>query len=139
MPLYEAALHALAYAGVGLAILALGWFALDLITPGHLGKQIFVNNSASAAVIATAAQVGLAAIIAVAIYTNGPGMGRALAWTAAFGLIGVVFQVAGFFLLDLLTPGKLGSVVTAQGFHPAALLAASMHLAVAIIVCASIW
>lgn len=138
MPLYQAALNALAYAGVGLAILALGWFALDLATPGHLGKQIFLHNSASAAVIAFSAQLGLAAVVATAMWTNGGGLGRGLAWTAAFGVIGVVLQIVGFFVLDLLTPGKLGAVLTAQGFHPAALLASGIHLAVAIIICAAI-
>ena len=33
--------YAVAYTGVGIALLTLGFFALDLLTPGHLGRHIY--------------------------------------------------------------------------------------------------
>ena len=37
--------YAVAYTGVGIALLTLGFFALDLLTPGHLGRHIYENRS----------------------------------------------------------------------------------------------
>ena len=32
--------YAVAYTGVGIALLVLGFYVLDLLTPGHLGRHI---------------------------------------------------------------------------------------------------
>ena len=41
--------YAVAYTGVGIALLVLGFFVLDLLTPGHLGRHIYENRSVNAA------------------------------------------------------------------------------------------
>lgn len=138
MNLLESVLHAAVYTGVGLAVLLAGWLVLDAITPGHLGRRVFAERSVSAAVVASAAQIGLAAVVFTAIWSNGGGLGDGLLWTLVFGLVGVLLQLVAFLLLDLVTPGKLGDIICETGFHPAALIAAASQVAVAAIVCASI-
>jgi len=131
--------YALAYSGVGIALLVLGFVVLDLLTPGRLASHIWTERSVNAAIVLSSGFLSLGLVIFTAIWTNSEsGFGSALGWTVAFGVLGVVLQAVAFVVLDLLTPGKLGEMVTLREFHPAALVTASSQLAVAGIVVASI-
>ena len=132
--------YALAYTGVGVALLTLGFFALDLLTPGHLGRHIWEERSINAGLVLAAGFLGQGAIAFTTIWTNATsGFGTALLYTVVFGILGVLLQAAAFVVLDLITPGRLGVVVTEVPFHPAALVTAASQLAVAAIIVASIW
>ncbi|SNS20078.1 protein of unknown function [Geodermatophilus pulveris] len=132
--------YAVAYTGVGIVLLTLGFLALDLLTPGHLGRHIHEQRSVSAGVVLAAGFLAQGLVIFAAIWTNATsGFGEALLYTVVFGVLGVLLQAVAFVVLDLVTPGKLGSHVTEVGFHPASLVLAAVQLAVAGIVVASIW
>ena len=132
--------YAVAYTGVGLALLALGFFALDLLTPGHLGRHIYEHRSSNAAIVLAAGFLGQGAVTFAAIWTNATsGFGTALLYTVVFGVLGILLQVVAFVVLDLLIPGKLGSHVTEVAFHPASLVLSAVQLSVAAIIVASIW
>jgi uncharacterized membrane protein YjfL (UPF0719 family) len=131
---------AVAYTAVGIALLVVGYFMLDLLTPGHLGRHIMQERSVNAALVASAGVLGQGAIIFAAIWTNATsGFGLALAYTVVFGLLGVVLEAVAFLVLDLLTPGRLGAHVTDAAFHPASLVLSAIQLSVAAIIVASIW
>jgi uncharacterized membrane protein YjfL (UPF0719 family) len=132
--------YAVAYTAVGLALLALGFLALDLLTPGHLGRHIYEHRSVNAALVLSAGFLGQGAVIFAAIWTNATsGFGRALLYTVVFGVLGVLLQVVAHLVLDLITPGKLGEHLMEPAFHPASLVSAAAQLAVAAIIVASIW
>ncbi len=132
--------YALAYTGVGLALLALGFLALDLLTPGHLGRHIYEHRSVNAGLVLATGFLGQGAVVFAAIWTNATsGFGEALLYTVVFGVVGVVLQVIAFVVLDMLIPGKLGSHVTEVAFHPASLVLSAVQLSVAAIIVASIW
>jgi uncharacterized membrane protein YjfL (UPF0719 family) len=132
--------YAVAYTGVGLALLALGFFALDLLTPGHLGRHIYEHRSPNVAIVLAAGFLAQGAVVFAAIWTNATsGFGLALLYTVVFGILGVVLQAVAFLLLDFLTPGRLGTHLTEPTYHPAALVSGAMQLAVAAIIVASIW
>ena len=117
-----------------------GCFALDLLTPGHLGRHIVENRSVNAAAVLAAGFLGQGAIVFASIWTNATSaFGQALLYTVVFGILGVLLQAVAFVVLDLITPGKLGSHVMEVAFHPASLVLAAAQLAVALIVVASIW
>ncbi len=131
---------AVAYTGVGIALLALGFFALDLLTPGHLGRHIHEQRSVNAALVLAAGFLGQGAIVFASIWINATSaFGEALLYTVVFGVLGVVLQAVAFVVLDLITPGKLGAHVTEIAFHPASLVLAAVQLAVSAIIVASIW
>jgi uncharacterized protein DUF350 len=97
--------YAVVYAAVGLLVLGLGYVALDLLTPGRLGRHIYEERSVNAGIVLGSAFASLGGIVFTAIWTNGEsGFGAALVWTVAFGLLGVLLQAAAFRLLDLVTP-----------------------------------
>lgn len=143
-----------AYTGVGLALLVLGHYVLDLLTPGHLGTHLLGGRdveaksgshtlregSYSAGLVAGAWTIGQGLIIFTAIWRNATsGFGESLLNTAAFGLLGVVSLAVAYLVIDLLTPGHLGTTVTARGpIRPLAYVLAASLLAMAAIICASI-
>jgi uncharacterized membrane protein YjfL (UPF0719 family) len=132
--------YAVAYSGVGIALLVLGFYALDLLTPGHLGRHIYEDRSVNAGLTLAAGFLGQGAIIFATIWTNATsGFGKALLYTVVFGVLGVLLQAVAFLVLDLITPGRLGEHLMQPGFHPASLVSAAAELAVALIIVASIW
>jgi uncharacterized membrane protein YjfL (UPF0719 family) len=132
--------YAVAYTGLGIALLTLGFVVLDLLTPGHLGRHIHEERSVNAGLVLATGYLGQGAVVFAAIWTNATsGFGEALLWTVVFGVLGVLLQAVAFLVLDLITPGKLGEHVTEVPFHPASLVLGAVQLAVAAIVVASIW
>jgi uncharacterized membrane protein YjfL (UPF0719 family) len=71
------------------------------------------------------------------------GFGEALARGAgailAYAALGVLLLVAGYYAIDLATPGRLTTIIRAERNPNATLLASSGVFAVALIVAASIW
>ena len=131
---------AVAYTGVGIVLLTLGFFALDLLTPGHLGQRVIVDRSLNASLVIAAGFLGQGAIVFASIWISGTsGFGAALLYTVVFGILGVVLQAVAFIVLDLITPGRLGEHLMEKAFHPACLVSAAVQLAVAAIIVASIW
>jgi uncharacterized membrane protein YjfL (UPF0719 family) len=127
----------LAYAGIGLGILAAGFFLVDFLTPGHLGRQVTEEANPNAALLLASFLISLGLVEWFAIYFTGSGWGG-LDDALVFGLVGLATQGIGFVILDLVTPGKLGAILMQQRFHPATAMAAAMQLAVALVVCASL-
>lgn len=140
------------YLLMGVGLLVAGFLALDAVTPGRLGDLLMgraedgsaVSPSLDAGVLAAASMLATGLVVFTALWTNvHDGLGRSVLWTLVFGLIGVVAQTASFKVVDLLTPGDLGAVVTDVGrphdrIHPATLLAAAAQLATAGVVIAAI-
>lgn len=149
----ESALYALIFLGVGIALLVVAWFVLDVITPGHkLGARLAGTKeqtvrqgvslttsdaSYSAAVVASAWMIMQGAIVFTAIWTNGHGqdLGAALGWSAAFSVIGLALQTVAFIVLDAITPGNLSDEICAPGrVVPLAYVTAANIVAVGLIV-----
>lgn len=126
----------LAYTGVGLVILVLGFYVLDLLTPGKLG-QLVMDRNKNAAVITAATLASLGLVLWFAIFFTGEGW-DGLDEVAIFGVVAVFAQAIGFLVLDMITPGKLGQHVTDETYHPATAVSAAVQVAVALVICASL-
>ncbi|REE95990.1 uncharacterized protein DUF350 [Thermomonospora umbrina] len=136
---------ALAYGGVGVALLALGFLVVEITTPGRLGHQIWTEGNRGAALILAAKLAGVGAIVTTAIVTSEDGLADGLVGTVAYGVLGIIVMTLAFYLLDLLTPGSLGATVvgnegeSASGqMAPACWVVAVTDLAIAAIVAAAI-
>ena len=70
--MFENVLLILAYTGVGLGILVVGFYVLDLLTPGKLGEQVMEGNPGAALVSATSL-VSLGVVMWFAIFFTGAG------------------------------------------------------------------
>ncbi|MFE4600343.1 DUF350 domain-containing protein [Kitasatospora indigofera] len=129
---------AAAFGGVGVVLLLLGVGLVDLLTPGKLGRQIWVERNRNAAVLLSSALLGIGGIVFTAILYTYEEFGKGLVSTALFGLLGLVLMAVAFWAVDLLTPGKLGAILVDPEPHPAVWVSASCNLAVAAIVAAAI-
>jgi uncharacterized membrane protein YjfL (UPF0719 family) len=134
--MFELVLQVLAYTGVGLVVLAAGFYVLDLLTPGKLGHEVMEGNP-GAALLSLTTLVSLGIVLWFAIFFTGAGW-DGLDDALVFGAVGVAAQAAGFFLLDLLTPGRLADTCFESTLHPAAWVTAGVQLAVALVVSASL-
>ncbi|WP_430789767.1 DUF350 domain-containing protein [Actinoplanes sp. G11-F43] len=136
--LLEGAGRSIVFGGVGIGLMAVGFVLVDLLTPGKLRDLIWVEKNPNAALLLSANQLGIAAIVFTSIFTTWDSFGQGLASTVLFGLIGIAIMGLAFLVLDWLTPGKLGEVICTQEKHPGALVSAASHFGAAVIVCACI-
>lgn len=131
-------LATLAYAGVGSVVLGLGYAVLDVLTPGNLRHLIYEHRNGNAAIVAIANLLALAAIVTTAIATSDNELGRGLADAAVYGGLGIVMLALSFKVVDLVTPGDLGALVTDERPHPAAWVTAAFQLALGAVLAAAI-
>jgi uncharacterized membrane protein YjfL (UPF0719 family) len=96
---------------VGFAVLGLGFLALDLLTPGNLRHQVYVDRNPNAAILLGANHLALAIIVVTAIMTSADSLGQGLVDSAVYGIIGVVLQAVALRLLDAFVPGHLRNLV----------------------------
>ena len=119
----------LCYALLGSVLLALGWAVLDWLTPGKLGDLVYVQRNRNATILACAHIIAVATIVVVAVRASDGGLFGGLIDVAVFGGLGVLLQAVGFKLLDAVTPGHLGHIVTDPEPHPAVWVTAVIAVA----------
>ncbi|MFC6878383.1 MULTISPECIES: DUF350 domain-containing protein [Actinomadura] len=129
----------LAYGALGIALMALGYLVVEVTTPGRLGHQIWTQANRGAALLLAVKLLGVGMIVTTAIVTSDSDLGDGLVDTAVYGLLGIVLMVLAFYLLDLITPGRLGAtLVDGAAIHPAGWVVAAADLAVAAIVAGAV-
>lgn len=130
----EGLIGTVAYLGVAVVLLVLGFYVLDLLSPGRLSSVIMNGRNRNASIVAAAGMLGLSIVIGTAVLTTNDDFTSGIITTAVFGLVGVLLQAAVFVILDKLTPGELGDVVCDPDNHPGSYLIAASLLASSIIV-----
>lgn len=134
------ALGALAYGGVGIVILVLGYLLTDLLTPGKLHVLIWENRNRNAVLLVSANTLGSAIIVTSAILSSESeiGLGAGLISTAVYGLIGLGVMALAFVLIDILVPAKIAQMISNDEPHPATWVSASAHVAIAVVIAAAL-
>lgn len=125
----NALIGAVAYTGVGIALMVLGYLVTDWLTPGKLGELIWTERNKNAAILLTSNVLGVGLIVVGAIWASDGGVLKGVVSTFVFGVIGLAAMAIAFLILDWLTPGKLGDIVTADELQPAVWVNAAMHVA----------
>ncbi|MDQ3931805.1 MAG: DUF350 domain-containing protein [Actinomycetota bacterium] len=131
-------LTGLAYGLLGIVLLALGYVALDLVTPGRLGELVYTQRNTNAALVVASGLAAIGIIVTTAIVTSEDAFARGVTSTLGYGLLGVVLLAVSFVVVDRLTPGNLGAMVADRERHPAVYITMAAHLAVGAIVAAAI-
>ena len=109
--LTDGVLATLLYFAVGVAVLSLGFLVLDLLTPGNLRTQVYVDQNPNAAILLGANHLALAIIVVTSIRTSADSLGQGLVDTAVYGLVGVALLAVALRLLDALVPADLRGLV----------------------------
>jgi uncharacterized membrane protein YjfL (UPF0719 family) len=129
---------AIAFTALGVLLLLGGFFLADWLTPGPLRHQIWSERNRNAAVFLSSALLGVGAIVFTSIVTTYTSFLTGFVSTAVYGVLGLLLMAGAFWLLDMLTPGRLGEILVDPQPHPAVMVSAAANLAIAAIVCASI-
>jgi hypothetical protein len=122
-----------AYAAVGLALMLLGFAALDVTTPGLLRKLVG-SGRPNANIIAAAGLLATAVIVVFAIYSSGGRLTEGLISAAVFGLVGIAAQVLSARVLERALGIHIGNLLHAAEFVTESLVVAAAHLGIALVI-----
>ncbi|GGU40150.1 DUF350 domain-containing protein [Streptomyces lavendofoliae] len=141
--IFESAGTALLYGLVGFVVMAVGFIALDLVTPGKLLHVVWTERNRGAAVLLAGQTLAIGLVIEQSIRASESELGLAegLFSTLLYGLAGVVVMTLISVVVGLLTPGRLGHAVlddNGTSPHPAAWVQAAMYLGTAFMVGAAV-
>lgn len=125
------------YAVVGVLLMLVGFWAIDITTPGKLNRM--VREGLPNAVLVTAAgMVSMAFIVVTAIYTSSGSLLEGLLGSLIFGLVGIIVQVGGVRLLEWVTGIRIGAVLQSEIPEPEAWVVAAAHVALGLVVAVAI-
>jgi uncharacterized membrane protein YjfL (UPF0719 family) len=127
----------LLYAVLGVLMMLLGFYAVDLTTPGPLNRQVR-EGKPNAVIITAAGMLGIAFIVVMSIYISSGDLLDGLLTTLIFGVIGIVAQVLAARLLEWVTGIDMGAVLAGERVLPQAYLVAVAHVALGLVVAVAI-
>lgn len=136
--LVEEAGIVLAYSGVGLAMMLLGFILVDVLTPGKLRDLVWIERNYNAAVLVSTGFVAQGIIVVAAIYASASDFSAGLVTTIVYSLVGLVVSTVVFFLVDLLTPSSLRRDLVHVDPHPASWVIGSLRIVVSGIIALAI-
>jgi uncharacterized membrane protein YjfL (UPF0719 family) len=128
----------LAYGAVGIALMGIGYVLVDVATPGRLRELIWVDRNRNAALLLASNLAGVGIIVVAAIVSSDDDFTEGIVDASAYGLLGLLIMAGAFFLLDMVTPGRLGEILVDPEPHPAAWVSGVVHLATGGIIAAAI-
>ena len=128
----------LAYGGVGVVLMGIGYLLVDLATPGRLRDLIWSQRNHNAALLLASNLAGVGIIVVAAIMASDDNFARGIVGAAAYGVVGLLIMAVAFVLLDAVTPGRLGEILVDPQPHPATWVSAVVHLATGAIIGAAI-
>ena len=127
----------LLYAVIGVLLMLVGFWAIDVTTPGKLNRM--VREGLPNSVLVTAAgMISMAFIVVTAIYTSSGSLVEGLLGALIFGLVGIVVQVGGVRLLEWVTGIRIGLVLQSEILEPEAWVVAAAHVALGLVVAVAI-
>lgn len=128
----------LSYAGCGLLLMVIGYFVVDLLTPGKLHVILWEQKSRNAAVLVASDLAGVAIIVIAAIRASSDDLVAGILSTLVFGMLGIILMAVSFLLIGLLTPGRTGDIINSSQMHPEVWVNATAHLGIAGIMAAAL-
>jgi len=129
-PVLKGVVATILYFLVGMAVLVVGFYMVDVLTPGKLRQMVFVDRRPNAVVIACAMYIALTIVIITAIANSYSQLGQGLVGVAVYGLMGVILLGIALLTLHLVIPGNFHEHVDEPELHPASFAVALMLLAV---------
>ncbi len=129
-PILKGVVASILYFLVGMAVLVIGFYMVDVLTPGKLRQLVFIDRRPNAVVIACAMYIALTTVIISAITNSYTQLGQGLLGVAVYGFMGVILLGIALLTLHLVIPGNFHEHVDEPELHPASFAVALMLLAV---------
>ncbi|MCO5966822.1 MULTISPECIES: DUF350 domain-containing protein [Actinoallomurus] len=122
-----------AYTAVGLVLLLIGFFAVDVTTPGRLTSIIRHGRNTNAALLAVCGVVGVGLVVASSIYASGGRLSEGLIATLVWGLVGIVAQQVGALIVRALFRVDVAALMRAEALEPSAVLLGATQVTIGLI------
>ncbi|WP_040836853.1 DUF350 domain-containing protein [Nocardia brevicatena] len=123
----------LLYALIGLVLMLIGFFAIDVTTPGRL-RDLVLEGKPNAIIVAAAGMVSMALIVVLAIFSSGGRLLEGLIAALIFGLVGIVAQVVSVRVVERVAGVDIGAVLHADGYTTEVLVVAAAHFALGLVI-----
>lgn len=125
------------YSILGLVLMIIGFYAIDLTTPGPLRKMVNAGKP-NAIIVSAAGMVSMAFIVVVAIYSSSGNLAGGLLASAVFGLVGITAQVVMMRIAALVIGIDMHGLFYDDAFSYDALMVAAAQFALGIVVSVAI-
>lgn len=122
-----------AYAAVGLVLLIVGFFVIDLAIPGKLSTIIKTERNPNATLLTASGLAAVGLIVAASIWASGGRLAEGLAATAVFGLVGIAVQTVAMLVFDRVVGISARELVKEPELQPGARVLAVTHVAIGLI------
>lgn len=127
------ALAVVSYAALGVILLVIGFYVIDLAIPGKLSRLIKSDRNPNATLLTTSGLGAVGLIVAASIWSSGGALHEGLLATAVFGLVGIAVQTVGMVVFDKVAGISVRELVQEPDLQPGARLLAVTHLAIGLI------
>jgi hypothetical protein len=121
------------YSIVGTLLLLLGYFVVDVLTPGKLGSIIRTERNPNAAALAASGVFAVALIVVGAIFVSGGDLVQGLTETVVFGLIGILAQAGASLLFDRAIGMNVAGLMKEPGLCPETILVSVTRVSIGLI------
>lgn len=123
------------YALVGLVLMLVGFYAVDLTTPGNLRKLV-VAGKPNAIIVTAAGMISMAFIVVFAIFAVGGGgkLSEGLIASLVFGLVGIIAQVISVRVIEKALGIDIGAALHSDTRTTEVLVVAAAHFALGLVV-----
>lgn len=125
------------YATVGLILMLIGFYAIDLTTPGPLRKMVDAGKP-NAIIVSAAGMVSMALIVVLAIYASSGKLLEGLVGAAIFGLVGIAAQVVMMRIATFAIGIDMDALFNADEYSYESLMVAAAQFALGIVVAVAI-
>ena len=125
------------YAVVGLVLMLVGFYAIDLATPGPLRKELD-QGKPNAVIVAAAGMISMALIVVLAIFASSGKLLEGLILATVFGLVGIVAEVVMMRVATLVLGIDMHALLAASKFNYEALMVAAAQFSLGIVVAVAI-
>lgn len=121
------------YAVLGLALMIIGFYAIDFTTPGKL-RELVPAGKPNAIIVASAGFVSMALIVVVAEYASAGKLAEGLISAAIYGLVGILAQVIAVRIVEFILRINVDELLAAPEYRPQALVIAAASFAMGLVV-----
>ncbi|MCV7198886.1 DUF350 domain-containing protein [Mycobacterium angelicum] len=125
------------YSILGLVLMIIGFYAIDLTTPGPLRRMVNAGKP-NAIIVAAAGMVSMALIVVLAIYSSMGNLSEGLLSSAVFGLIGIAAQVVMMRIAALVIGIDIQALFASDEYSYDSLMVAAAQFALGIVVAVAI-
>ncbi|MDT5221951.1 MAG: hypothetical protein QOF15_4056 [Mycobacterium sp.] len=125
------------YSILGLVLMLIGFYAIDLTTPGPLRKMVTAGKP-NAIIVASAGMVSMALIVVLAIYSSSGRLAEGLLASAVFGLVGIAAQVVMMRIAAVVIGVDMHALFDSDEYSYDSLIVAAAQFALGIVVAVAI-